>query len=322
VFHAARTLAETYFGVDVTPKIFEDAAFWDKLKAHTQLKNDIPLPLSNTPSAKHMRIAAFLTILSSELSDQLFQPTYVLESGEELSDLLSELAKDDALRGSYIRSVLLGTLQDYQKSQAQARANRTAQKVFAHFDSLFSSIEQRDRFKTALQKFCSTACGEWQHIQRVDDKIEFTFHLAEPFCNWKPFVSKASAESTPKQQSNGNGNGSTSGPSSSKKSQAPSKPPQEATPDVLDVVVWPGFYVVDSSGTETGLTPGYALYDGQVASAKAEEKAQLALGHHRTIRQNNRRSRTMSISASNGEGNTTSSGSFLSSRAGGGQKGA
>ncbi|KAK3386592.1 hypothetical protein B0H63DRAFT_468045 [Podospora didyma] len=323
LFQTARSVAETYFGVDLAAKTLDEAVLWESIRQHKRVRNEIPMPLSNTPSAKHMRMSAFLAILSDELCSKVFRPTYLLEHDEELSELLSELAEKDALRGSYLRSVLLHTESKYQSTMANDRFKNTVQIVFAHFEPLLSSSTQKDSFRSALDKLCKTACDYWQHIQKVNDKVEWTFDLHSPECDWKPFISKASAEPGPKQQPNSNGNSSGSGPSSGKKSQAPSKSLPDLTSDLVDIVVWPGFYAVDSSGTEDGLTPGYALWDSQVLSAKAEEKAQLTSGPHRAARQSSRRSRTMSISASNGsEGNSNSNGGFLSSRVGGGQKGA
>lgn len=72
-------LAEKNFGVDLGA----EGARWHSLRHHKAVKDKTCLPSTDTPIAKKMKTAAFLAVLSSELSEHIFLSTYILEEAGE-----------------------------------------------------------------------------------------------------------------------------------------------------------------------------------------------------------------------------------------------
>ncbi|EON96492.1 hypothetical protein UCRPA7_8011 [Phaeoacremonium minimum UCRPA7] len=97
----AYSLVKDYFGDDVPDQIGKDAKAWEALRGHVAVSHPykIPLPSSNSPQAKQMRVAAVLAVLGHHLAEEILQPLYILEEGGELNELLSELTSDDPPRG-------------------------------------------------------------------------------------------------------------------------------------------------------------------------------------------------------------------------------
>ncbi|KAK0706028.1 hypothetical protein B0T26DRAFT_755569 [Lasiosphaeria miniovina] len=335
LFLKARKVAEAYFGVDFSSTILEDHSIWSWIKDHETVRRAIlPLPLSNTPPAKQMRMAAFLAILSVELSEKLFQPTYLLgEDGRPLSDLLSGLAEKDPRREAYLRSVLLATAPDDHRLTAQKYVQSVVNTVMSCFKDVLSSAEQRDKLSDALTDLCSQASELWQHMQALDKKIEPD--VADPDPNdpdWNPVVFPSLSPPPKNQAGNRNGSGPGSGGGDNgpinKKTAAQAKLQVDTSADLMIsgiIVVWPRFRVVDSPDIDEhdALAPGYALAQSTVLAAKDEEKALLSSGRlSGRQKHNSRKSRGMSMTVTNGAEGSSDSRSFLSSKAGGGQKGA
>src|SRR4051812_19373553 len=105
----------------------------------------IPLPPVETPVSKRMRMAAFLAVLSSELSNHVFQPTYILEMSGEFSRYLSELARKNWQHESLLRSVLTSTLTaEERESAARRRVDVVVRNVLACMEGLLVDQPRKD----------------------------------------------------------------------------------------------------------------------------------------------------------------------------------
>ncbi|GAB1312005.1 hypothetical protein MFIFM68171_02215 [Madurella fahalii] len=340
MFSLARKLAEDYFAVDLSPGIMSNSVLWTNIKKHPAVNKNIPLPLSDTPTAKQMRAAAFLAVLAHEMRRHIFQPTYLLRDNTGLHKILDDLVEaGDNEREAHLRSVILRLSECHPKA-ADAVAT-------AHIDAAMSSVsdsvlglipdESKNDFEANLHSFCTEACEHWRFIQRLDGKIDLDFDAdeARPLFPPVPESTPSKSKNPPPMMVRPNG----TNPSPNSKSNNAKKPnttadPQTPAETLTDaVVVWPSFYNASTPAMET-LVQGYLLTASQVAVAKSEEKAQQPTGPRRTQRMQSRTSRAMSMSMGengsleNGTGVATSSergsrnGGFLSQESGGGRKGA
>jgi hypothetical protein len=333
-------LAETYFDVELPPKITLDDALWSTIKGHAavRLKKDIPLPLSNSTAAKQMRTAAFLGILTDEIRHHILQPTYLLGGQINLNGWLDNLLDaDDFNRESYARSVLLRLSEKFSEDIDIVIANRintVVNNVSVCVPHLIpkkpkDSKDAKGDFESKLRDFCTQACEHWKYIQTLDGRIDLDFDVdeARPLFPTAP-ESSASGSNTklPRPNNNNNNNNNTSSPGPGKKSK--DKDNQAAAAEAAAttladaIVVWPAFYNRSTDDMET-LVKGYVLTAGQVAVAKGEEKAQQPTGQRREQRRQSRASRSMSVSGgvSGLEVNGIGSGSGVGIEIGGYQNG-
>ncbi|KAK4163668.1 hypothetical protein QBC43DRAFT_335082 [Cladorrhinum sp. PSN259] len=202
IWSSALALAETYFNVDfpaITLITGSEVSQWDRLKDHKAVRN-IPLPLSNSSTAKHMRVAAFLALLSHELRRHIFQPTYFLRNCTEINDVLEELAEHNPEQESYLRSVLLkasgwvpGTLQAVTQSCATAVRDNVANCVVHLIPEA-----QKPGFLAQLEKHCLLSCQQWAYLQKLSSRVEFDTEAEEEDTQvWKPLALKSSPTGGP-----------------------------------------------------------------------------------------------------------------------------
>ncbi len=339
LFVSARNLAEAYFGEDFDHGILEDPALWQGITKH-RVAAAITLPMTNTLAARQMRVAAFLAILASEFTPLLLEPTYLPKQTEHMRELLSDLARRDHEKESYLRSVLLTSV----SAQGQElvifhRTRNVRDTVLKIVQPLFQDDDDRKALGEALDNFCEETGRLWSQIQKLKEKVDVCDEFAcGDYADWKPlsFQSKRLLASQPpatKAEQNGNHPGGGSGGGRKNKQQdtqgqANSRAPQpDATRTLSKTVVWPAFIAAIQSEDERLLTHGYVLEQAHLDAALEEEMERTRSGQARNARSSARRKRTMSIggnqAASSGEVNTnaqTSSGSFLSMQGGGGLK--
>ncbi|KAK3315491.1 hypothetical protein B0H66DRAFT_594047 [Apodospora peruviana] len=305
LFTSALILAESYFAIDFPlAMLSSDTQIWDPLKIRTtklaKPSGAFPLLLKNSWIAKRMRVAAFLLTLASELDQHIFQPSYLLEHGHELSSFLSDLAEADSERESYLRSVLLASLSaERQTKMVTRRVNLVVQNVIDCVGNLFPRTKQTE-FRTELSKFVETACQLWGHIQQLQDRVEASFDVWHEEARWRVLpesstsmsTANAGDESPPKMNGiGGKSNGESSKPAQSGVQRSTTDKGGDIS-DFRDIaaVVWPFFFVDD---LEEVISPGYVLCEAEVKATREEEKEQMVAGARRAARQRERKFRAM-----------------------------
>ncbi|EFX02701.1 hypothetical protein CMQ_2630 [Grosmannia clavigera kw1407] len=166
-------LVESHFQQDLADHVLSDASRWNNLRNADALKGptQFPLPQTNSPIAKAMRIAAVLSVLSRTLYRYIFRPFYLLRDDEEFTDLLHEVEDDNPTMEENIRATLLATMPEVQQASAKARAQHVVREVSWVVQHLLDAIAYKS-FCTSLGSACAVACIEWQKIQRARTKIE------------------------------------------------------------------------------------------------------------------------------------------------------
>lgn len=153
--------------------MLSDASCWKNLRSAEALKGptQIPLPQSNSPVAKAMRIASVLSILSRTLHKHIFRPFYLMDDDAELTRLLHGVEFESPAREEHIRSTLLATLPDIQRHGAKTRVQHVVREVSWVVQHLLGALPY-DAFCSGLGSACALACTEWQKIQMARMKIE------------------------------------------------------------------------------------------------------------------------------------------------------
>ncbi len=287
LFAAAYKLSKDYFGGNLPDHICNDINSWEKLRSDARVFNKIPLPSSNSPQAKQMRIAAVLVVLGHYLAEQIFQPFYGLEGGE-LNDFLSDLAEEDPRRETFLRSALLATMSpEEQQENSQERRLHVLRTVFSILQLLLED-RQRESFRQSLQDLCVRCCEVWSEMQRLEGKIDWSLEVHGPemwdFLELPHMVEDNSGTSSSKQLHQPNGRVSPPQRSSNTASQ-----PRVSLEDINSIAgpVWPCFFLVRGGNIDL-LRKGSALGEIHVKAAKGEA----ATGSHREQR---KRTRTLSI---------------------------
>ncbi|KAK4443666.1 hypothetical protein QBC34DRAFT_443217 [Podospora aff. communis PSN243] len=170
------TLVEGTFRPDIDESILQDPSCWSNLRSSPYLKHatqlQIPLPQSNSPAAKGMRISAVLAVLSRALHRHIFRPVYLFDDDDEpLVKFLRGLEDEDSAREAHLRATLLNMLPDRQMEQGARRVKTVVREVSWLVQHLLSAL-QFEAFCSGLEDACRLACEQWMRIQMAQLKIE------------------------------------------------------------------------------------------------------------------------------------------------------
>ena len=334
VYTAARRLAETYFGEDLSDSTLADGRLWEKIWGHNSNSGDIPLLFSNSELAKQMRVALLLSILGQELSTHVFQPTHMnlLKDSSGLNEFFIALIQVDPSHESHLRSVLLKA-SDKLATKGEPVDKACSKVIVNNVMELVSPAipeASRKRFETDLQNLCQTASEQWGFIQRLDDRI--VPHLgsdrnSKRKYKWEPLafaIVNPSPVGGPKPRTNG----TTSATGQQKKAPSiTSHSRTDSTADLVDgVAVWPAFYNLSTEDEET-LAEGIILPKSLMQAAEEEQEI-ASVGTSPSLQsgsaRDHRTKRRYSTATVNGSvvSEGKQKGSFLPNGSGGGTKGA
>lgn len=226
------------------------------------MEDKIPLPLNNSEAALQMRTAAFLAILSSELSTFVFQPSYALDL-DESADFLYRAASKNPRIEAHLRSVLLRTQPETErKSEAEQRANLAAQAVVSCLRGMLNEQDE-GQLRSEIGKVCNHASKIWQTIQILDRMIIPIMVLdgIPDSRSWEilDFSQGPAQEGRPRDQQ-------------SRDSSSTGRGEAGATADPVPAaerVIWPSLVI--GGPTDEMVAVGYALSDSQMSAARTEK---------------------------------------------------
>ncbi|KAK4227145.1 hypothetical protein QBC38DRAFT_478437 [Podospora fimiseda] len=170
------TLVESTFRPDIDEQILSDASCWNNLRNSPYLKHatqlQVPLPQSNTPAAKGMRISAVLAVLSRAMHRHIFRPVYLFDDDDEnIVKFLRLLEDEDPSREAHMRATLLAMMPERQEEQGARRVKVVVREVSWLVQHLLSAL-QYEAFCSGLETACRLACEQWMRIQVAQMKIE------------------------------------------------------------------------------------------------------------------------------------------------------
>ncbi|KAL6411413.1 mei5 protein [Ilyonectria robusta] len=267
IFQSVYSVTERFFGNDLDETVFADHGRWAVMRK----KQPIPMPLSNSPAAKQMRVAAVLGICAQLLSKYIFQPTYLLNDNS-LSNLIVEISEVDPDTELYLRSVLLPIHPNKQEKNAKARIGHVVANVVQYAGPMLSE-ESEEEFRSSFTNVCKTICEKWMDFQKLEAQVESTFE-ADDEDDWSLLPPPGQETQT-----------------------------QSITSiEHIKAIVWPAFDISKGQDVEL-LMQGFVLDETQMQAAKDEVAISQSNGTHRT-RQNIRRNRALSVSVGNENGDT------------------
>ncbi|KAM0280455.1 hypothetical protein ACHAQH_004034 [Verticillium albo-atrum] len=254
IFEAARSLAEAHVGIDFDDAVLSDLNKWTKLKTCIQdIRSAIPLPRSNTPEAKQMRVASFLAVLARQLDRHVFRPTYVVTESDELSDMILHLK--DKRQANHLRSVLLRLPID------EPRVAQEQPVVEAMCASIETLLRQRDllSFRASLEKICREVCETWRTFQRykrlVTADLEFNPEYPDEWKSLPGTIPSLDGSLKPIRTQSVQLNG---------------------VIGEMSIAIWPVFVMFDENDTSDDLLlNGFVLNEQQIKDAKGEEHMQI-----------------------------------------------
>ncbi|KAK8877814.1 hypothetical protein PGQ11_002760 [Apiospora arundinis] len=321
---SAYNLIISYCGGDVDEDVLSDTDLWDRIRSYTTVSHRrIPLPVANSPVAKHVRIGALLSIMSSVLMEQVFQPNYLLKQNNDICTLLDDIIDEDATREQHLRAELVALLPDRQKENGKARVGSAVKRIASYCIPLVPE-DKNSSFMVALEGLCKQAHRGWAELQRYRQRVEPIFEEDDDI-KWLllPLPTHTNDGRSQNGQSGtrpGSQNARTGSPRVTYLESA-----EEADFAQIKVVVWPGFMLTDLEDFES-ISGGLVLSKAHVEAALREENAAPGVGRHRSIRGVNRKKGSMSEAAKGyGDGNVIAgkktAASFLSEGSGGGSNG-
>ncbi|KZL81542.1 hypothetical protein CI238_07947 [Colletotrichum incanum] len=303
IFKSSFSLIRSFLGIDLADDVLNDPSKWNEIRNHLTVTRAIPVPSTNSSTAKQMRVAASLAILASALITHVFQPTYLL-SDNELSMLLNDLTTIDFENEAYLRSALLPLFPSKQKEHAAERAQKATSDLVKCVSSLLLP-NKRDEFASALLKICQNASRYWAEIQQLADRVEpiISLEVVTEADDWKLIQFPGMDDRPLRSQGTS---------SDRREGSVQSKTEDRLCSGVENVVVivWPAFVLFDEEQQE-GLNEGFVLENFQVEDARAEESSGFGTGNRRITRHNSRKN------AVQNESEVTEQKGFLSKGAGG-----
>ncbi|KAH7182017.1 hypothetical protein DER46DRAFT_70451 [Fusarium sp. MPI-SDFR-AT-0072] len=244
ILRNALSFVESSIGIALDEACLTDIAVWGRLRNHASIQRTIPLPASNSPAAKQMRVAAGLRIYSMALADHVFRSTYLTQNSD-FEDVLRDLETEDPLHEAFTRAVLLKIQPARQARNREARAKMVADQVSDAIADLVPS-SQKETLKARLYQVSWEACNGWLVIQQLLEPVRPVFSLHMPG-DWVPLPS-----SVPQRNSKAGSSGVAREPLATRvenQGQQTQRPSAESQPIEIDdimQVVWPAFYVPSS----------------------------------------------------------------------------
>ncbi|KKY39627.1 putative mei5 protein [Diaporthe ampelina] len=201
-------LCEHHFSQDLDPPVLRDPSCWANLRSADHLRHQavrLPLPRSNTPAARQMRIAAVLAALSRSLARHVFRPSWAVEGPAGAGGGDADAALGALLRGleaaspdheRHLRGALLAAAvavhpargREAKKEEEEEeggdggrlrvprgpwkrRAAAVVREVTFLVQHLLSAL-QYGAFREGLEACVALACDRWAEVQGAAMKIE------------------------------------------------------------------------------------------------------------------------------------------------------
>ncbi|KAM7183551.1 hypothetical protein V8F33_013523 [Rhypophila sp. PSN 637] len=318
------TLVEETFRPDIDADILADPSCWSNLRNSQYLKHAtqlaIPLPQSNTPAAKGMRISAVLAVLSRALAKHVFRPVYLLEDDDEnLVKFLRQLEDEDPTREGHMRSTLLSMMPERQMELGARRVKTVVREVSWLVQHLLGAI-QFENFCQGLEAACKLSCEQWMRIQMAQIKVEPYFGPPYDDFDWQVLELPEFDPVFDDEHGHTHGAGLGDGPLETIEADMVPLPDSRATssmsritpstatfhdameegleaglepeidPDEILLVVWPSMCSVES-GDLMSITQGLVISKEQARPALEEVRSRSRMA----ARPGSRRARTMSM---------------------------
>jgi hypothetical protein len=145
----------------------------------------LPLPRSNSPSAKSIRASLVLSVLAKAFVRYIFTTTYLLSERGELDTVLSILAELDTTHEYFARSVLLGLFANNEAQRIRNRVTGMVDEVISLIQDIISP-DGLGSFKSGLNTVAAKSAPVWAKFQRNKAHFKVTCEFdGEVGWEWK-----------------------------------------------------------------------------------------------------------------------------------------
>ncbi|MCJ1377893.1 hypothetical protein MMC17_000989 [Xylographa soralifera] len=169
LFTRCRRIAHNHFLRELPDQLFTDSR-WENLPRSLEIPLDFPP--SNSPAAKHVRMAACLHVLARRLSYDFFKPCYIPESpmfGEGIQEILNQQLLTDVGKERVTRALLLST---YGPEEVNAAIEQAVDATSREVLELLSPIGGNEAFRKDVEALFREAAGVWKEVQRSRKAVE------------------------------------------------------------------------------------------------------------------------------------------------------
>ncbi|KAI6764035.1 hypothetical protein HG530_007824 [Fusarium avenaceum] len=244
ILQNALSLMRSYIGIPLDNTFLTETTVWGKLRKNTSIDRSIPLPNSNSPAARLMRVAAGLRIYSMALADHVFKATYLIQD-DDFEDILGDLEREDPLHEAFTRAVLLKIQLARPARTREVRAKMVSDQVSGVIADLVPPSQQ-ESFQARLYHISLEACNSWLVVQQLLEPVRPLFSSSKPE-DWVP-LSFSTAESKAEAGPPGAAQERSVMRAENQNLQARS-PTAESQPVETDDImqyVWPAFFIPSS----------------------------------------------------------------------------
>ncbi|EKG12925.1 hypothetical protein MPH_09917 [Macrophomina phaseolina MS6] len=220
LWRSAHDLISSYFRKDLPKEILSNTYAWTEIRDPQDFSHKIPLPRTNSPSAKSMRIAVILAILARLIDKYLFQPSYILSEESGLREVLIRQAIENSRREAFTRGIFLATFEDEQAEVADELVTRIVKELMHHIHHLLPA-PQVESFRTRLEQIVQDARDIWWKAQRLRLRLEPDFQVED--YGWEKPIQFQYEHGGPSQIANGKAHAA-----NNNKADTPQQSPQSA----------------------------------------------------------------------------------------------
>jgi hypothetical protein len=136
----------------------------------------IPIVPSNSKSAKQMRKVSIIAIVARQFDAHLLQPTYLLDSENQLCDLLTEQSLDECRKESAVRGLIQALLPKRQDSAGSTRVKQVCEEIMRIIQDRLPRNLQLSLHEQ-LEELAEEARDRWGDILRLQIAIFPSFDL-------------------------------------------------------------------------------------------------------------------------------------------------
>lgn len=158
---------------------------WDRTHENKVFEHQIPLPNSNSPIAKEMRIAVILGTLARLVDRWIFEPTYSMPETAALRDLLSRQAEVEPKKETFLRSMISSVFQEEQEIIAAERIKDIKESLLqvAGMQQLLNPASTAN-FQKDIEVFLFKSRELWHDIQLSESRFEAVFEYLSTDTPW------------------------------------------------------------------------------------------------------------------------------------------
>ena len=254
-----------------------------------KLAQGLPLPHSDSSSAKSIRAVIVLSVLAQAFVRHIFTTTYLLSESGELDKVLTLLAEQDSSHELFARSVLLRLFANNEVQMIRSRVTWMVEEVISRIQDIIPP-DRLDSFNSGLKDVAEKGAQTWSKFQRNKTHFKATCEV-DSDAGWEWKILKLPIESA--------------------KTLGDPIPLEPQNPVIM---VFPQVLSVDNV-EDRSISPGIVAAKSQFREAEEEvrlEKASLAAA----ARINSTRSRPRTREDSHAQGSTSGaiSNGFLGGR--------